>query len=164
MELSLRGFRWVEAIHSHFPFTLQKTHYCSISHRAKCNLFYPILCLIKKMSHLFAIISSFWSVQLILRSLQCCVSQTILEISSQSHRVSRNPGPTIHQPVQKESSSLLSAVQSLHSGFSDFLSQTMLSPHTKYCSDSELAIDPKISSSIFVEGHFFLLLLVRNML
>lgn len=85
MELSLRGFCWVEAIHSHFPFALQQTHYCGIGHRAKCNLFYPILCHIKTKPHLLAIISSFWSMQLILRSLQCCVSQIILEINCQSH-------------------------------------------------------------------------------
>lgn len=83
-ELSLRGFCWVEAMYSHFPFTLQKTHYCGIGHRPECNLFYPNICLVKKAPRLFAVISSFWSMQLILRSLQC-VPQTILEINSQSH-------------------------------------------------------------------------------
>lgn len=102
MELSWRGFCWIEAIHSHFPFTLQKTHYCGIGHRAKGNIFYLIPCLIKKTSHLFAIIPSFWSMQLILRSLQCCVSQTILEINSQSHRL-RQKSRSHHPPAgQKE--------------------------------------------------------------
>lgn len=150
-ELSLRGFCWVEAIHSHFPFTLPKTHYCGIGHRAKCNLFCPVLCLIKKMPRLFAIISFLvYAINTDVVFLRPYWKSTVL---------GRNTCPTIHQQAQKTCSSLLSAVQSLNSGFSDFISWRVLSPLNTYCSGSDklylicldLAIDPKISSSIFVD-------------
>lgn len=106
-ELSLRGFCWVEAIHSHFPFTLPKTHYCGIGYRAKCNLFCPVLCLIKKMPHLFAIISFLvYAINTDVVFLRPYWKSTVL---------GRNPCPAIHQQAQKTCSLLLSAVQSLNS-------------------------------------------------